>query len=134
MLKQACTPEAGQTFLATVAQAGNCTRKDGDTKGSSVRGTVITAKTKGKIKGEGELALALKSITTAATTAGGAAGGALIGGSARGGKGAAIGALAGAGAGLIGGVATGNKQIEIPAEAPLTFTLSQPLTLPPRPE
>jgi len=40
----------------------------------------------------------------------------------------------GAVGGLIGGAATGNKQIEIPAETPLTFTLSHPLTLPPRAE
>ena len=29
---------------------------------------------------------------------------------------------------------TGNKQIEIPAESALTFTLSKSLTLPPRAE
>jgi hypothetical protein len=114
---------------------------------------VVTAKEKGKIKGEGQLDLALTSISvgghtyqiqthvlsstekgkgkrTAATTGGGAAGGALIG-LAGGGKGAAIGAAAGAGAGLIGGTMTGNKQIEIPAESALSFTLSAPLTLPP---
>ena len=151
------TSQAGQTFLATVAQPVTVHGKTAIPKGSSVTGTVITAKTKGKIKGEGELALALKNITihgknypvqtgtldstvkgkgkrTAVTTGGGAAGGALIGGLAGGGKGAGIGALVGAGAGLIGGAVTGNKQIEIPAESPLTFTLSQPLTLPPRSE
>jgi hypothetical protein len=121
-------------------------------KGSSVTGTVITAKEKGKIKGEGELSLSLTSITvrgqnytiqttvkgkgkrTAVTTGGGAAGGALIGGLAGGGKGAGIGALVGAAGGLVGGAMTGNKQIEIPAESPLTFTLSKSLTLPPRAE
>jgi hypothetical protein len=72
-----------------------------------------------------------KGKRTAATTGGGAAGGALIGGIAGGGKGAAIGALVGAGAGFIGGAATGNKQIEIPAESALSFTLTEPLTLPP---
>jgi hypothetical protein len=115
---------------------------------------VLNAKAKGKIKGEAELSIALTSITvrghtyqiqtepldstskgkgkrTAATTGGGAAGGALIGGIAGGGKGAAIGALVGGGAGLIGGAATGNKQIEIPAESALSFQLSAPLTLPP---
>jgi hypothetical protein len=123
-------------------------------KGSNVTGTVVTAKKKGKIKGEGQLVLSLTSITirgknypiqtgtldstvkgkgkrTAATTGGGAAGGALIGGLAGGGKGAGIGALVGAGAGLVGGALTGNKQIEIPAESPLSFTLSKSLTLPP---
>ena len=122
--------------------------------GATVSGTVVTAKAKGKIKGEGQLDLALTSISvghhtyqiqtgvlsstekgkgkrTAATTGGGAAGGALIGGIAGGGKGAAIGAGVGAAAGFLGGTLTGNKQIEIPAESALSFTLSSPLTLPP---
>jgi len=126
-------------------------------KGSKVTGTVITAKEKGKIKGEGQLSLALTSITirgqnytiqtgsldstvkgkgkrTAATTGGGAAGGALVGGLAGGGKGAGIGALVGATGGFVAGAMTGNKQIEIPAESALTFKLSKSLTLPPRAE
>jgi hypothetical protein len=123
-------------------------------KGASVTGTVVSAKAKGKIKGEGELTLQLVTIVkggetyqiqtnvysatvkgkgkrTAATTGGGAAAGALIGGIAGGGKGAGIGALVGGGAGLIGGAATGNQQIEIPPESTLSFTLAAPLTLPP---
>jgi BON domain len=149
------TSQAGSTFLATLAQPVTINGKTAIPKGSSATGTVITAKAKGKIKGEGQLAIALTNITiggrnysiqtatldstvkgkgkrTAATTGGGAAGGALIGGLAGGGKGAGIGALVGAGAGLVGGAFTGNKQIEIPAETPLTFTLSNPVTLPPR--
>ncbi len=149
------TSQAGSTFLATLAQPVTVNGKTAIPKGSSATGTVITAKAKGKIKGEGQLAIALTNITiegrnysiqtatldstvkgkgkrTAATTGGGAAGGALIGGLAGGGKGAGIGALVGAGAGLVGGVFTGNKQIEIPAETPLTFTLSNAVTLPPR--
>src|SRR6516165_4363760 len=149
--------QTGQTFLATLAQPVTVDGKAAIPKGSSVTGTVVTAKEKGKIKGEGQLALALTSITihghnysiqtgtldstvkgkgkrTAVTTGGGAAGGALIGGIAGGGKGAGIGALVGAGAGFVGGALTGNKQIEIPAETPLTFTLSKSLTLPPRGE
>jgi hypothetical protein len=151
------TSKAGQTFLATLARPVTVDGKTAIPKGSSVTGTVITAKEKGKIKGEGQLSLALTSITvrgqnytiqtgtldstvkgkgkrTAATTGGGAAGGALIGGLAGGGKGAGIGALVGAAGGLVGGALTGNKQIEIPAESPLTFTLSNSLTLPPRAE
>ncbi len=146
--------KTGQSFMGSVAQPVSVGSNLAFPKGATVRGTVVTAKTKGKIKGEGELALALTSISvkgqtyrihtntlsstikgkgkrTAVTTGGGAAGGALIGGIAGGGKGAGIGALAGAGAGLIGGMFTGNKQIEIPAESPLAFTLSQPVTLPP---
>jgi len=148
------TSQAGQTFLATTAQPVSVKGRSAIPSGSTVSGTVIAAKAKGKIKGEGQLSLALASITvkgqtyniqtevldstvkgkgkrTAATTGGGAAGGALIGGIAGGGKGAGIGALVGAGAGLIGGAATGNQQIEIPAESALSFRLSAPLTLPP---
>jgi hypothetical protein len=151
------TSQAGQTFLATLARPVTIDGKTAIPKGSSVTGTVITAKEKGRIKGEGELALALTGITirgknydiqtgtldstvkgkgkrTAVTTGGGAAGGALIGGLAGGGKGAGIGALVGAAGGLVGGAFTGNKQIEIPAESPLTFALSKSLTLPPRAE
>lgn len=146
------TSQTGQTFLATLAQPISVGGKPALPAGSTVTGTVVNAKAKGKIKGEGQLDLALTSISvehhtyeirtqvlsstekgkgkrTAATTGGGAAGGALIGGIAGGGKGAGIGALVGAGAGLVGGAVTGNKQIEIPAEAALSFTLTQPVTL-----
>jgi len=147
----------GQTFLATLAQPVTMHGKTAIPKGSSMTGTVLVAKEKGKIKGEGQLSITLTSITvrgqnyaiqttpldstvkgkgkrTAGTTAGGAAGGALIGGIAGGGKGAGIAALVGAGAGFVGGALTGNKQIEIPAETALTFALSKSLTLPPRSE
>jgi hypothetical protein len=146
--------QTGQTFTGTVAQGVTVEGKTAIPAGSSVTGTVITAKTKGKIKGEGELSLTLTSVAikgrtysiqtssfdstskgkgkrTAVITGGSAAGGALIGGIAGGGKGAAIGALAGAGAGLLGGTLTGNKQIEIPAESAISFPLSAPLTIKP---
>jgi len=147
--------QTGQTFIATLAQPVSIGGKAALPAGSTLSGTVVNAKTKGKIKGEGQLDLALTSVSvghhtyqiqtavlsstvkgkgkrTAATTGGGAAGGALIGGIAGGGKGAAIGAAVGAGAGFIGGALTGNKQIEIPAESALTFTLRQPLMLKPQ--
>jgi hypothetical protein len=146
--------QTGQTFLATLAQPVSVKGMSALTAGSTVSGTVVAAKAKGKVKGEGQLDLSLTSISvgghtyqiqtnvlssaikgkgkrTAATTGGGAAGGALIGGIAGGGKGAAIGAGVGAAAGFIGGTLTGNKQIEIPAESALSFTLTQSLTLPP---
>jgi hypothetical protein len=149
--------KAGQTFLASLAQPISVEGRPALPKGATVSGRVVSAKAKGRIKGEGELSLTLTSIShqhhtykiqtsvvssrtkgkgkrTAATTGGGAAGGALIGGIVGGGKGAGIGALVGAGAGFIGGAATGNKQVEIPAESALSFTLSESLTLPPPPE
>src|SRR5271156_142970 len=148
------TSQTGQTFLATLAQPVSVGGMRAIPSGATLSGTVVTAKAKGKIKGEGELTLQLTSVTvkgqtypiqtavldntvkgkgkrTAATTGGGAAGGALIGGVAGGGKGAGIGALVGAGAGLLGGAMTGNQQIEIPAESALSFRMSAPLTLPP---
>jgi BON domain len=148
------TSKAGQAFAASLTQPVSVDGKTAIPKGSHVTGTVITAKEKGKIKGEGELSISLISVTirgqnypihtasldstakgkgkrTAVTTGGGAAGGALIGGLAGGGKGAGIGALVGAAGGFVGGALTGNKQIEIPAETALTFTLSKSLTLPP---
>jgi len=146
--------QEGQSFMATLAQPVSVHGNTVFPKGASVSGTVVTAKAKGKIKGEGELSLALVNVSTAGqtyrihtdvnssaikgkgkrtagTTGGGAAGGALIGGLAGGGKGAGIGALVGAGAGFVGGAFTGNKQIEIPSESVLSFTLSQSLTIPP---
>jgi len=149
--------KAGQTFLATLAQPISVEGRPALPKGATLSGKVVSAKAKGRIKGEGELSLTLTSVShqhhtyeiqtsvvssvtkgkgkrTAATTGGGAAGGALIGGIAGGGKGAGIGALVGAGAGFIGGAVTGNKQVEIPAESALSFTLSESLTLPPPPE
>jgi len=144
--------QTGQTFTGTVAQGVTVEGRTAIPSGSTVTGTVVTAKTKGKIKGEGQLSLTLTSVAikghtysiqtspfdstekgkgkrTAVITGGGAAGGALIGGLAGGGKGAAIGALAGAGAGLLGGTLTGNKQIEIPAETAISFPLAAPLTI-----
>lgn len=149
------TSQPGQTFGATLAQPVTVEGRTVLPGGSQVSGTVVTAKAKGKVKGEGQLDLKLTSISvggqtypihtavlsstvkgkgkrTAATTGGGAAGGALIGGIAGGGKGAAIGAGIGAAAGFLGGTFTGNKQIEVPAESALSFTLAQALTLPPR--
>jgi hypothetical protein len=70
-----------------------------------------------------------KGKRTAVLAGGGAAVGALIGGLAGGGKGAGIGALAGGGAGTGGAAFTGNKDIVLPAESALTFTLSQPLEI-----
>jgi len=122
-------------------------------KGAMVSGTIPQAKSAGRIQGAGNLTLVLTSMTVKGKTyqiatkpvsleskgrgkrsavmiGGGSGAGALIGGLAGGGKGAAIGALAGAGAGTAGATLTGKRDIVIPAEAFLTFTLSQKLVLP----
>ena len=60
---------------------------------------------------------------------GGAGGGALIGAIAAGGKGALIGGPVGAGAGTAAALITGRKNIRLPAESRLTFTLAEPLNI-----
>jgi hypothetical protein len=146
------TSHSGDTFQATTSSS---IRRNGEVlipAGSTVSGVVVDAKERGKIKGQGELDLQLTAINvrgrsyplstvvvsqtlkgkgkrTAVTTAGGGGAGALIGGLAGGGKGALIGMGVGAGAGLVGGAFTGNQQIELPAETPVTFTLSSSLHL-----
>ena len=144
--------QPGDSFQGTTTSS---IRVKGNTvipAGSAVSGVVVDAKTRGKIKGEGDLSIRLTAVNvhgrsypiqtatldqtlkgkgkrSAIATGGGAGLGAIIGGIAGGGKGAAIGAGAGAGAGFLGGTFTGNKQIEIPAESVLTFTLSSSLRL-----
>jgi hypothetical protein len=73
-----------------------------------------------------------KGKRTAAMVGGGAGGGALIGGLAGGGKGAVIGGLIGAAAGTGGAGLTGNRDITLPAETPITFRLVDPLEIKPR--
>ena len=70
-----------------------------------------------------------KGKRTAGLVVGGTGVGAAIGGIAGGGTGAAIGALAGAAAGTIGAGTTGKRDIDLPAEAALSFRLTHSLTL-----
>ena len=122
--------------------------------GSEVTGIIKEAKKAGRFKGAAVLRLALNSITvnghqynvqaeevaqtstgkgkrTAGLIGGGAGVGAAIGGIAGGGTGAAIGALTGAAAGTIGAGTTGKRDIDLPAEAALSFKLTHSLTLKP---
>jgi len=142
--------QAGDSFSATIADD---VVVDGQTviaRGARAQGTVIDAKPLGRFKGGATLAIRLERVQTetgsypvatstmskveqgkgkrSATMIGGGAGlGALIGGLAGGGKGALIGGLAGAGAGTAGTAFTGNKEIVLPAETLLTFTLEHPV-------
>jgi hypothetical protein len=146
------TNNAGDPFSGTTTSS---IRVHGETvipAGSAVSGVVVDAKKRGKIKGEGDLSIRLTAINvkgrsypittsvladslkgkgkrSAIATGGGAGIGALIGGIAGGGKGAAIGAGVGGAGGFLGGTFSGNKQVEIPAESVLTFTLSSSLRL-----
>lgn len=144
--------QPGQTFSATLAQPVEVGGRTVIPSGASASGVVADAKPLGRFKGGAALELKLTSVTihgnehpietaaltrtqagkgkrTAVMAGGGAALGALIGGLAGGGKGAAIGAVAGGGAGTGGAAFTGNKDIVIPAESAVSFTLSQPLQL-----
>jgi hypothetical protein len=117
-------------------------------RGTRVAGTVVAAKGRGRFKGSGSLGIELTSIgeshvqtteyekelsgkgkRTGGLIGGGAGLGALIGGLAGGGKGAVIGGLAGAGAGTAGAAYTGNKDVVIPAESLVTFSLTAPLSV-----
>lgn len=118
-------------------------------RGASVQGTVITVEKAGALKGRGELALQLNSVTLGgrtypiasdvwsntggdktARTVNNAIGlgavGAIIGGVAGGGAGAAVGAGLGGAAGVGASAASGGGQAFIPPEAILTFHLTQP--------
>jgi hypothetical protein len=144
--------QAGQSFSATLANAIVIGGKTAIPAGTAATGTVTDAKPLGRFAGGASLSLHLISITlngtdravqtsavtqtakgkgkrTAVMAGGGAALGALIGGLAGGGKGAAIGAVAGGGAGTGGAAFTGNKDIVLPAESALSFTLAQPLEI-----
>lgn len=117
-------------------------------RGATVRGTVVDAKAMGHFKGGALLQLRLDSVSihgtehpvetkiwsqslkgkgkrSAIAIGGGAGLGAALGGAFGGGKGAAIGALAGGGAGTAGAAYTGNKEIELPAESAVRFTLER---------
>lgn len=117
-------------------------------RGTRVSGTVVAAKGRGRFKGEGAIGIEIASIgsvrvhtseyekeskgkgkRTGALIGGGTGLGALIGGLAGGGKGALIGGLAGAGAGTAGAAYTGNKDVVIPSESVITFSLLDPLTV-----
>ena len=122
-------------------------------QGTMFYGHVTESKPSGRFKGRAMLALRLDSFnlngqnysirSTSPTRVsrghvkhdvewigGGTAGGAGIGALAGGPMGAGIGALAGAGAGLTGGLITGKKQLRLPAETQLTFTLRSEVRLP----
>ncbi len=142
----------GQNFSATVREPVEVDGRVAIPKGARATGIVKDAKPAGRFKGGASLELTLASIEvngtnydvrttapteaskgkgkrTAAMVGGGAGGGALIGGLAGGGKGAIIGGLIGAAAGTGGAGLTGNRDITLPAETPITFRLVDPLEI-----
>ena len=146
------TAHEGDSFDATVTSPIVVNGKTLVPTGSTATGTVTAANSRGKFKGSAVLGLRLSSLRilgnptpidsntwsrtisgkgkrTAVFAGGGAGAGALIGGLAGGGKGALIGALAGGGGGTAAGAFTGNKQIIVGAESPLTFSIQNPVTV-----
>jgi hypothetical protein len=144
--------QPGQNFSGSLSRAVLVNGQEVIPAGSRVEGQVVDAKPMGHFAGGALLSLKLDSITvdgqqlpvrtatltqtlkgkgkrTAVIAGGGAGLGALIGGLAGGGKGAAIGAAAGGGAGTAGSAYTGNKEIILPAESAVAFTLKAPLTI-----
>jgi hypothetical protein len=138
----------GDSFSGTLAQSIVVKGVTILKAGAPVTGTVTASKGQGRFKGAGDLAIAIKRVgeypvstssyekdtkgkgkRSAAFIGGGGGGGALIGGLAGGGKGALIGGLLGAGAGTAGAAFTGNKDVTVPAESVVTFTLTAPLTV-----
>ncbi len=140
------TAHDGDPFSATLTSPVVVRGHTVARSGSAVSGRVVAANAQGRFKGGAVLGLKLDSLQiggnpvpistdtyaqqekgkgkrSAGFIGGGAGLGALVGGLAGGGKGALIGTLAGAGAGTAGTAFTGNKQIVIPAETVLSFTL-----------
>jgi len=145
----------GDHFEATVSEPIVVANKAIIPQGAAVEGLVVDAHHSGRLMGRARLQLALESVsvngrsydlrTTAHTNiggkhknrnlaliAGGAGGGALIGAIAAGGKGVLIGGPIGAGAGTAAALVTGKKDVRLPPETPLTFTLTAPLTINPK--
>jgi hypothetical protein len=146
------TSQPGQTFGGSLARAVEVDGQVVIPNGARVEGEVVDAKSMGHFAGGALLSLKLDSITvdgqrvpvrtatltqtlkgkgkrTGLLVGGGAGLGAVIGGIAGGGKGAAIGALAGGGAGTAGSAYTGNKEIVLPAESAVAFTLKAPIRI-----
>jgi hypothetical protein len=148
------TSSTGQFFRASVHTPVEVEGQLIIPRGAHATGVVRDAKPAGRFKGGAVLSIALTSITingkdydvhssdhtlvskgkgkrSAVLIGGGGAAGALIGGLAGGGKGAAIGALAGAGAGTGGAALTGDRDITLRAETPVTFKLTRSVEIQP---
>ena len=144
---------SGEAFDGTLAEPLVVRGIEVAPVGSRVTGRVTNAVSSGRLNRPAELSLVLTSLTPESgrsveisTSAwaekgqshkkrdiemigGGAGVGALIGAIAGKGKGAAIGSAVGAGAGTAAAAATGKKEIVLPPETALTFTLTAPVTL-----
>jgi hypothetical protein len=147
------TTRKGATFTGEVVEP--VMASDGGTivpKGAPVGGVVVEAHRRGHFKGASSLELRLTSITlngtqyalatrdfaerkkgkgrrSAGMIGGGAGLGMLVGGVATGGVGLVVGGLVGGGAGAAAAGATGNRDLDIPAESIVHFTLADDLVV-----
>jgi len=148
------TAGEGSSFEATLASPLVVDGVEAAAVGSSISGRVTHVVSSGRLNRPAELSLTLTSLTpkggrdvTISTNTwsekgeshkkrniemigGGAAGGTLIGALAGGKKGAGIGALIGGGGGTAVAAATGKKEIQLPSETRLSFTLREAVSLP----
>lgn len=145
-----CRP--GQRFVAYLETPVAVGRRVILPRGTAFRGHVVEARSSGRLKGRAYLGVTLDSfrlngatyeISTAADMrssrshkrrnlaiiGGGSGVGAAIGAIAGGGVGALVGAGAGAAAGTGGAYVTGKKNVRLPAETSLSFTLHRAVTV-----
>jgi len=148
------TATSGETFTATLTAPLVVDGKEVAPAGARVQGKVVNSDEGGRVKGVASISVRLTSIHVGnrdvAITTGtigrqarttkkkdavkvgiGAGIGAAIGAIAGGGQGAAIGAGAGGAAGTGVVLATHGEPAVIPAESPLTFKLTTPVTVDP---
>ncbi len=143
--------QPGETFRATLEEPVTVAGEILAPKGTFASVQLVHVKQSGQLRGQEEIALQLRSITvndktyslasefatvasegkgeeTAKVVGGAAVIGALIGALTGGKKGAAVGAAAGAGAGVAVQAVRG-KQVRVPSEALLAFSLEEAVTL-----
>ena len=144
---------AGDGFNATLASPITVQGRVVAPRGTPFHGRILEARESGRLKGRAVMELGLDSFEldgvwypiktrpdvrtssshkkrNLAFIGGGSGGGAAIGGIAAGGPGALIGAGAGAAAGVTTALATGRKEVNLPAETPLWFALKDRVTIP----
>jgi serine/threonine protein kinase len=146
------TAQPGQVFPASIDAPLSVNGQTVVPRFAEAQVRLISSSKAGRFKGEAKLDLALTSLTVGgrryevqsavfeATSGGrgkrtgkfagiGGAVGAVVGGIERGGKGLVEGAAAGGAAGGGAAALTGNRELELPAESRLSFTLTAPLIL-----
>jgi hypothetical protein len=143
---------AGDHFTATLDSSVQVDNKEVIPAGTQFEGRVTEAKPSGRLEGRGYLVVSLNSFEMNGETyqvdasshrwytgshkkrnwvliGGGSGLGALVGGLAGGGKGLLIGGPVGIAAGTVGAALTGRKNVYLPAETPITFSLREPLVM-----